>query len=390
MSVYVEIQGVRYHQFTSLTLQRSKEAMTCSGSITLSWPGAEMFNATTPPAQEMTDGAKGEVYLDDQKAGTFRIDKRSSKGSGTEFSLDLTFRGLAAALVDSSPDHPSGQENDKSSAEICKTLMDGYESRLVDKSKDSRPQKRFVIREGETIERSIRRATREFGLIAYENEDGDVELHQSEDDEGAGQDLVLGQNFTQWSVGRDVSQRFSKVTTKGSAVATDEKYGVYAEVLAAEAIDSYVEFKKERHITVESDQDQETLKKRAITEARRRTAKGFTVSLTMSSHSDDVGQLWKVGRKHHVVIPVDQVDDELIISQVSFSLQGDTRETAVDLVPPESYSSSEKKADGGKAATSSKGKAKGKGKGAGGGAGGGGGSAGDVLGKDIDARILSE
>ena len=77
MTVYVEIGGVRYHQFTSLSLQRSKEAMTCSGSITLSWPGAEMYNATTPPAQEMTDGAKGEIYLDDQKAGTFRIDKRS-------------------------------------------------------------------------------------------------------------------------------------------------------------------------------------------------------------------------------------------------------------------------------------------------------------------------
>ena len=213
-------------------------------------------------------------------------------------------------------------------------------------------------------------------------------LAKSEDDEGEGQDLVLGQNFTQWSVNRDVSQRFSKVTAKGSSVPTDEKYGVYAEVLAAEAVDSYVEFKKERHFVVESDQDHETLKKRALTEARRRTASGFQVTMTMSSHSDDGGELWKVGRKHHVVIPVDQVDDVLIISQVEFSLDAGTRETALTLVPPESFTSDDKgggKAGGdqGKAATSKKGKGTD-------GKGGGGGAMGDVLGKDIDARILGE
>lgn len=170
--------------------------MTASGNIVLSWPDAEQFNAQTPPAQEMVDGAKGTITLDGKLAATIRIDKRSSQGSESAFTLTLSFRGLAAAPVDSSADHPSGQENDKAPGDIARTLMDGYESELIDKSNEKRRLKRFVISEGETVQQAIRRATREFGLVAYENEDGNLVLDSRESDEGEGEQLALGRDFT--------------------------------------------------------------------------------------------------------------------------------------------------------------------------------------------------
>lgn len=248
MSVRIEVDGKNYTNFLTLILERTKEDMTCSGSVTVSWPGAEMFNATQPPMQEMTDGAKVVIYLDDKKAATGRIDKRRGSGTESEYTLVLTFRGLAAALVDSSADHPSGQENKKSPGDITKKLMEGYEPKLIDKSEETRQSKRFVIREGETIERAIRTATREFGLIAYENEDGDVVLDKRDGDEGEGEDLVLGDHFTEWGVDRDIAPRYSKITAKGSSIATDDKYGQDAEEIAADAIDNYVRYKREFHL----------------------------------------------------------------------------------------------------------------------------------------------
>ena len=337
-SAVVEVGGTQYNNFTNLAVTRDKSNLTASGTITLSWPGAEQFNATSAPAQDLVDGAKGTMYLDGQKVATFRIDSRTSQGSPTSFKLDLSFRGLTAALVDSQADHPSGQENKKKAPEIIKKLMEGYEPQLQDKSGgSSKQQERFIIQEGESVERAIRRCGREFGLLARENEDGDLILEKKGADEGSGQPLILGKNFIKWSVKRDISPRHSKIKVKGASVPTDEKYGKKAEELFGEAEDSYVKYKRELHIFADSDQDKDTLGKRAKQEKNRRKSEGLSVSLTMSTWSDDGGQLWKVGKLHQVTIPVDQVNDELQVKTVAFSLTPTEREATLTLVDKESY-----------------------------------------------------
>jgi prophage tail gpP-like protein len=339
-SYYIEIGGARYDRVTNLSVKRAKEEATSSGTITLSWPGAEQFNAQSPPAQEFTDGAKGTIYLDGQKVCTFRVDTRNSSGTPETYKLDLQFRGLAGAVVDGHPDHPTGQENKKAPPDICKKLMEGYEPQLIDKSGYKRQLERYIIDEGETVERAMRRCTREFGLIFHENEDGNLELKKKGDDEGSGHSLVLGRNFFEWGVKRDISPRHKKVKTKGNAIPTDKKYGKEAEELAGDAIDEYVKYQRMTRVLIDSDHDKETLKKRAVTEARRRKAQGLNVTLKMSTWSDDGGQLWKVGKLHHVTIPVDQVDEVLQISSVTFDLDKDTRTASLVLVAKESYDDS--------------------------------------------------
>jgi prophage tail gpP-like protein len=215
--------------------------------------------------------------------------------------------------------------------------MDGYEPQFIDESDDDRELERFIIADGETVERAMRRATLEFGYNLQENEDGDVVLKPKDAEPETGPPLILGEAFTEWSVKRDIAPRYSKVTAKGNAVPTDEKYGQDAEELAGEAIDEYVEFKRELHILVDSDQDHETLKSRAISEANRRKGKGLNVTLTMSTWSDGNGDLWKIDKHHDVVIPVDQVDDELQISGVTFQLDKEKRRTSLTLVPIETF-----------------------------------------------------
>lgn len=355
--IKVEVDGVEYDEFTSFTLTRDKDDMTCSGSMVMSWQGAETFNSTHPPAKEMTDGAKIVVYLDDQKAATGRIDKRQGRGTPTSYELTLTFRGLAAALVDSSADHPSGQENKKKPGDIAKKLMDGYEPKLIDKSGESRTVPRFVVREGESIERAIRTATREYGLVAYENEDGDVVLDKRDGDEGKGPRLFLGDSFTEFDVSRNIAPRFSKIKGKGSAIATDKKYGKDAEEIASTAIDQYVKYKREFHLLTDGDQDHESLKKRVLSEARRRAASSVDVTLKMDTFSDNDGKLWKVGRLHEVSIPIESLDEELMLKSVTFSLSGTELNSSITFCPKESFSSKEGGGSNSKSKSGKKGKA---------------------------------
>ena len=340
-SCYISCGGTDFSNFIKLEIRRAKDEMSCEGTITLSWPGAEQFNATTPPAQELIDGARGTAMLDGQLAGTFRIDSRTSHGSPNSFTLDLKFRGLSASIVDGVPDHKTGQENKQKPGQVAKKLMEGYESQLKDESNEGRQIERFIIQEGESVERALRRACREFGLTASENEEGDVVLAKKESEGGGGGGpLILGRHFLLWSVKRDISPRHSKIKAKGNSIPTDKKYGKDAEQLMGDAIDSYVKFKKEMHLLIDTDQDKETLKDRAKQEARRRQADGLTVDITTSTWSDEGGKLWKVGNQHMVSIPVDQVNDMLMIKQVKFVLEGDKRHAELTLCPKEGFGSS--------------------------------------------------
>jgi len=335
----VEIGGKRFDKFVSLSLTRSKEEATCSGNIVLSWPGAEMFNAQSPPAQELVDGAEGKLYLDGQLAATFEIDTRTSNGTPTNFELTLSFRGLASELVDSSPDHPTGQENKKPPPQIVRKLMEGHRPQLIDRSGYSRPIERFIIATGESIERAMRRVTREFGLNFYENEEGNVVLEKKGENEGTGQALILGgRNFYEWSVKRDMATRMKKVETVGSSIPTDKDYARTAEERKGEANDTTVKKKREKVVQIDSDHDKQTIKDRAMTEVRRRSAQGVNVTLKMSTWSDDSGRLWKVGRLHPVKIPVDQINNTLMINRVQFDLSSTERTATLTLVNSDTYS----------------------------------------------------
>src|SRR5262245_4043481 len=335
----VEIGGKRFDKFVSLSLSRSKEEATCSGNIVLSWPGAEMFNAQTPPAQEMIDGAEFKLYLDGQLAATGYIDTRTSNGTPTNFELTLSFRGTAAEIVDSSPDHPTGQENKKSPPEIARKLMEGFKSQLIDRSGYTRQIERFIIAAGESVERAMRRAVREFGLNFHENEEGNVVLEKKGENEGTGQALILGgRNFFEWSVKRDMATRMKKVETPTKKIPTSKDYGKTAEVQGGEANDDSVKHKRERTVPADGDHDKQTSKDRAMTEARRRSAQGVNITLKMSTWSDDSGRLWKVGRLHPVKIPVDQINDTLMINRVQFDLSSTERTATITLVNDETYS----------------------------------------------------
>src|SRR5262245_27630865 len=109
-SSVVEVGGQRFDRFLELHIRHNIEEQTVIGHIKLSWPGAEQVEARVSAFQE---GKEGKIYLDGQLAATPKFDTRISKGTPNSYELTLNFRGATSDLVDSSPDHPTGQINRK-------------------------------------------------------------------------------------------------------------------------------------------------------------------------------------------------------------------------------------------------------------------------------------
>src|SRR3712207_4104900 len=107
-SAVIELGGQRYDRVLSLNLKMSMLEGACSGTIVLSWPGAEHFGATTTAAPAFSAGAQGTIYLDDQLAAKITLDKRISKGSPKSYELTLTFRGTQSTDIDGDTQHQTG------------------------------------------------------------------------------------------------------------------------------------------------------------------------------------------------------------------------------------------------------------------------------------------
>jgi prophage tail gpP-like protein len=336
-TIIIVIGGQRYDKFTAFTLNCPRGG-TCSGQITLSWPGAEMFNATNPPAQEFDECARGVVYLDGQLAASIYVDSRTSQGTPNSFQLVLAFRGRAATIIDSSPKHESGQENNKTPVEIARKLIEGHDLKIIDKTGDSRRLKRFIIGDGETITRAIHRAAREFGITFWEKPDGSLLFEKlGQNNEGNGATLRLGDKLiTDWQVQKRIESRFREVDVLGNSHVDDTNYGEPAERVAASIKDDSVKCApRYRRVFIDSDHDKDSIKQRAKHEKLRRVDQSLNVQLKVASWTDGSGKLWAVGKKHHVSIPVDQVNGPLELESVRFDLTRDTRTATLVLVDRE-------------------------------------------------------
>jgi prophage tail gpP-like protein len=334
------IGGVNYNEILKLRVHRDTNEATGEGEVTLSWPGAASAAVVAEGkmlAPAFMDGADGTIMLDGQLAMTFRFDTRTSHGSPVQYELELHFRGLVGDLVDGAPKHETGQENDKTVPQIVEKLMEGYDASFVDKTGSSRKINRFIIAQGETAERAMRRAAREFSLNFFENESGQCVLVNKDHNEGTGGQLKLGdRKITHWSVKRDMGPRASEYNVLGNSIPTDERYGKAAEVMSGSA-SAAGGFQKIRTYLADGDHDKSTVKDRSGFEGARSSSQGLNVTLRVSTWTDVNGELWKLYKHYPVSIPVDGVDETLMLSAVTFVLTPSERYATLVLTSKNSY-----------------------------------------------------
>lgn len=349
----VSTGGKTYRHMLSMNLRISRQDATPSGTIVLSWPIGEAMSVQGLILKEFFAGAEAEIKLDGQLAASVRFDTRISKGTPKNYTLTLTFRGRQSINVDNSAKHDTGQWNNETAAQILQSVM-APGTRLIDRSGSSAPIDRFILAAGETVERFGRRLTNGRSLNFWEDHTGawvleslrnqggglqvlPAEIRLAQQIVGYGPSgfsnlatggLALGRDFTQWQVKANISPRYGNVTLLGAGIANDERYGKQNENPMSHIMRQFFQDGgkgRELLTLAETPQDFDTLQKVTDYNADMRDKQSVQATLKMSTWSDSSGQLWRLGDTWHVSIPVDQVDDDLVIDALEYELTKDSR-----------------------------------------------------------------
>lgn len=345
-SCEVRVQGKVFRDMLSMNLRRSRNEGTAVGTIVMSWPGAEHMNVSGLLAKEFMEGQDGEIYLDKQLAAKIIFDTRISKGTPKSYELTLNFRGKASTPIDSSVKHDTGQFDKQTPMQIGEKLLKDSGVKLINQSgSEGKPLERFIVAYGETVERALRRAARDRGLTFFENEKGDwVMMGANFSGWTGGGELRVGRDFVQWTTKRNLGPRYPEEDIQASGIPDQKKWGKEKEAdpfgteirnLIPGSVAGILPAGRFRATLVDSDHDKDTVKDFKEFQASRAASQGLDVTLVMSTWVNDGGTIWMINQKYKVVIPIDEINTELVISQVEFELTPDSRKATITLVSPD-------------------------------------------------------
>jgi len=330
------------------------DSMAGSFSITMALDHGSAMDFVFP---DLGMGQDVVIYLDGKVALTGRVDKREGHGDASSYRVTITGRSKTASLVDGSAVHKTGQFDRRKPGEIISEIVKPYGISLRDEKHVNEILKRFIIRDGETAERAIRRVSREFGLVPFDDEYGNLVI-QDVGAAGEGVPFVVGNNILSWSASQDMSVRHSEVRVKGQGITDDGSYGRAATEMQAAVSDDGVRAFRPLIIPFWGDATRERVKRRARIEALRRQGESINVSVTVAGLTDPMtGMLYAPNVMHRVVIPIDGVDNALVTKSVTMRLGPDEVRTDLTLVPEKAFSDgsdSGSKAKGGKSAAKRK------------------------------------
>lgn len=352
MTIQIVTDGGAYEGWTDVNVTRSIDDLAGTFDISSCIDRSESNFSSDPDLQEDIEAS---ILIFGQKVITGFIDKRVGTMGPDDYTLQLSGRSKTRNCIDCSSIHETGQFNNKKTSEIVSDISKMLNVNVINQIPSDPVHPRFIFRDGEFAERTIRTCCREFGITATDDAEGNLVL--KEIGLRQGQDaLVLGVNIHRYTVTKDVSERHSDYLTKGQSVPTDDNYGKPATEIVRHVKDTGLKSFRPLIVHMDGDADNNKVQNRAEMEAARRLGEGLTVSITVAGWVQESGTIWEPDMLHYVDIPTEGIAETLLLKSVSFTLSNSTYETSLEFTPPESYQSqtTSPKSGGKKAKTGTK------------------------------------
>lgn len=308
-----------------------------AGSFTIE-QGYDTANMTGFAFPDMGMGAEVSIYLDGKLAIRGQVDSREGRGDASSYRITLQGRTRTGNLVDSSATHKTGQWDKVKPSQVVRDIADPFGVEVSVQRDVQEIVKRFILRDGESAERAIRRISREFGMIPFSDEEGRLVIARP-GARGVGEPLVLGRNILTWTATMDLKVLHSHVIAKGQAITDDHMYGRPATHIVAAVRDETVAAYRPLIIPMWGDATPDRVRRRAWIEALRRQGESLRVTVEVPGFTDAVtGDLYRPNVRHHVAIPPDGVDVTLVAKSVSFRMGPNEARTTIELVPEQAFS----------------------------------------------------
>jgi len=352
--VVITVGGTELTTWTEMTLQRSKEQLTGSLSVTI-FAGAM---PSIPIARAAAAGADILVYIGGQIAFTGVVDKRKGTGakSGTagteennkgssgasistnigpnEYTIKLTARGKTKRLIDSSHQHPTTNMLKPTTKEVVDKLIEPWKIQADWKGEVIKLDKQR-FRDGARVVDELNRIAVENCYFMYETRDGKLCVTDGCAG-GSGDALILGVNILEFSASQSEEDEKSEVKVKGQRSKKD-KWGEDA-VLKTHKTTKNKRMKSHVPHTIQhnGDADDKTLERRGRFEMNARAAKAKKIEIEVF-HVMSTGGPWDIGNLHYVEVPPEGIFDMFECTDLTYTVNNEkTIKTSLTLSPPPS------------------------------------------------------
>jgi prophage tail gpP-like protein len=334
--VVLIVNATRYRGWKSIRVTRSIESL--AGSFALEandrWKVDKLTgeDAVWPILEE--DECR--VEIDGIAVIDGWIDKRSISATKDSRTLSYTGRDRAGALVD------------------CSAILDGWTSKKVDVAAFAAkiaapfgvrvsvqpglhlaPVSKVVISPGDTALEAIRTAAGDDVLFVSDGAGGIVITRSGT---SRASSLVEGENILSASVDYDASDRYGTYVVTSQAAGADNVYGDDVLTLTGAGDGGVRRFHRVLIIQPDKGYGTADAQRRASWEAGIRAARAEAVTITVQGWQQPSGALWPINALTYVKAPrLVDVDGDMLISEVEYSISEGGRITQLRLVRPGAF-----------------------------------------------------
>lgn len=330
--VLLTVDDLQYGGWKSveITADLERQFRTFKLDITWQWPGQDKVRRIQP-------GAACKVTIGNDLVLTGYVFKAPVSYDGQKISLSIEGSSATQDLVDCAAINRPTQWHEQSLLSIVQALAWSYRVEVVSEIAETSRLGKHTLVPGETVFQSIDRLLTLFRVFSTDDAQGRVVLARPGSGGRASDVLELGKNILSASAPMDYSQVFSEYRVIGQHKGSDLKSGVA--VSEVESIATDLGFKR-RRVTVINEGMQltpELALPRANWESATRMGKALTTTYQVQGWRQSNGDLWRHNTLVRVIDPVLEIEGDMLISKVTYSLSEQGSITTLQVAPPHTF-----------------------------------------------------
>ncbi len=309
----LSVSGKKHSGWTDLQITRSLDQLAHSFTVRLTDKWTDQGERI-----QIIAGNEVKVEYGSQLVITGYVDDDTMNYDATQRSISITGRSKTGDLVDCAALRANKKRSWRKvgllsiARDICQPFgIDVVTSDLVGNKFN-----RFTIEEGETAFACLSRAARMRGLLMVTTPEGDLRFARAGTDK-VKPPIQFGENVLSCSHRRSLRDRFSEYRVKTQVAGTDELNAKQVTIRRTSEDEGVPRYRPTIIMADDEDNGSE-LQKRADWEKNVRAGQSRSLTYVVRGWENESG-LWEPNTLVRVIDPQNWLDDELLISTVTFS-----------------------------------------------------------------------
>lgn len=331
-AVTLTVDGLDYGGWTSVEISAGleRQARDFTIGITWRWPGQN-------EARPIKQGARCQLRIGGDLVLTGYVFATPVNYDDKRVTVSIKGRSITADLVDCAAVNKPGQWKNQSVQAIVAALAKPYSIKVVSQIATTASLTDHTIEPGEKAFESIDRLLTLFRVFSTDNARGEVVLAEPGSAGRAVDQIELGRNVKTCDASLDFSGVFSDYQVIGQRSGTDDSFGVEASEVSASVSDERISRYRALVIQESGQMTAKLAADRANWERGNRIGRALEVTYVVTGWRQSNGALWLPNMIARVVDPMLGMDRDMLIVEVTYTLNDQGTTCTLKVGPPDSY-----------------------------------------------------